>query len=89
MRLTRKKGSKLLRGWLCRGFVSCHFLPPQCICSDWFTDLLCYLADLQFSPNLEVTSLMISYIFLQYYQTSNETKIQSGYQELNEYKDIK
>ena len=32
---------------------------------------------------------MISYIFLQYYQTSNETKIQSGYQELNEYKDIK
>ena len=32
---------------------------------------------------------MMSYVFLQYYQTSNEAKIQKGYSEINEYKDMR
>lgn len=31
--------------------------------------------DLQYSEHLDVTSLMMSYVFLQYYKTSNEAKI--------------
>ena len=45
--------------------------------------------DLQYSEHLEVTSLLMSFVFLQYYQTSNESKILKGYSELSEYKDMK
>ena len=45
---------------------------------------------LQYSERLEVTSLMMSYVFLQYYQTSNEAKIQLDYAtDSSEYKEMR
>mmetsp|Transcript_39936 Transcript_39936/g.52249 ORF Transcript_39936/g.52249 Transcript_39936/m.52249 type:complete len:101 (+) Transcript_39936:1142-1444(+) len=45
---------------------------------------LCYIY-LQYSEHLEVTSLFMSQVFLQYYQSSNESKILTNYQEMSDY----
>lgn len=45
--------------------------------------------DLQYSEHLDVSSLMMSQVFLQYYQTSNEAKIVKGYKDLSYYRDMR
>ena len=45
--------------------------------------------DLQYGNGLEVTTLMMSYVFLQLYQESNESKIQTDYKASDDYKNMK
>ena len=47
------------------------------------------LIDLQYGNGLEVTTLIMSYVFLQLYQDSNENKIQTDYKLKDDYKNMK